>query len=127
MNPEDIARILERHSPTCSAGLSLDDVARRAARRGGRGVSLYERAVTLHARACSKYPFHRLRGVAYPFGRPPQMPAHKWIVSPDIRDDLYAAMPNGPLFPTPIQPVLLGWPVVTDRNLPFGTMRLEEG
>lgn len=90
---------------------------------------ILEQARAMHMAACEPYRGSRIRGVAYPFGIPDGMPPHVWRVSWDIMQALYNASPP-PVGPNPKSgddgtTRLFGWPVIRDKALPNGTMRLE--
>ena len=92
---------------------------------------IFDRAWEIHMRTCATWPMHRIRGVAYPFGRPAAMPRHHWRVSWDVMQALWNASP----LPWPAtnpkatdgyhNTLLFGWRVERDDSAPAGTMVLE--
>ena len=81
-----------------------------------------------HVAACEPYRVWLDPRLAHPFGTPPDMPPHRWRVSPDVFQALaYAAPPT--VGPNPKNGDdgtcrLFGWPVDVDESAPPGTMVL---
>jgi hypothetical protein len=95
--------------------------------------SVLQRAYELHVRACEPYDDGvRIRGVAYPFGRPDGMSEHEWRVSPDVMQALVDASPPPQPAPNPktaeaAARLLFGWRIVVDESAPSGTLELRTG
>lgn len=71
-------------------------------------------------------------GLAAPFGVPPDMPAHRWVVSRAMMQALTeAAQPAG--WDHPVKSAfgaerrLFGWAIYIDSDAPPETLRLEQG
>jgi hypothetical protein len=81
-----------------------------------KGAVLIAIAQEMHKRACEPYRVPRLRGVAYPFGTPHDMPPHEWRVAWDVMQALTEVAPPS-VGPNPktsegATKLLFGWPVV---------------
>jgi len=86
------------------------------------------RAWQLHTQACSRYrdfDSQWARGLAEPFGTPVDMPPHRWVVSPDVREELVritSAFSDGSAN-TDGEDRLFGWPLDVEDVAP-GTLEL---
>jgi hypothetical protein len=68
--------------------------------------------------------------IAAPFGRPPDMPPHRWVVSWDVMQALTEAAPPAhwsvnPKTAAGAEKLLFGFPLVVVRDAPSGTIRFE--
>lgn len=89
---------------------------------------MMEIARSIHEAACKPFDAPYDGRLARPFGTPEDMPPHIWVVSPDVLQALYNESPP-PVAPNPKNGDdgtrrLFGWPVVDDKSVPAGTIRL---
>lgn len=92
---------------------------------------IFERAHQILRTAQAAWPGPFDPRLARPFGNPPEMPAYRWHVSPDVMQALWNAMPPPHGVPKPkgsagATPLLFGWPVEKDASLPPDSMYLRK-
>lgn len=68
--------------------------------------------------------------IAAPFGKPPDMPPHRWVVSWGVMQALTEAAPPAhwpanPKTAEGAEKLLFGWPILVVRDAPGWVMRLE--